>query len=76
MRLFWNEIRARVSKFSDQWKDAMYEIEDTQSFYSAFSEIFGIQRRSVARFKQDVKKLDNRSGFIDLYYPEVLIIEQ
>ncbi|MCY4233993.1 MAG: N-6 DNA methylase [Bacteroidetes bacterium] len=76
MRLSWNEIRARAAKFSDQWKNAVYEKEDTQSFYNAFFEIFGIQRRSVARYEQHVKKLDNRSGFIDLFWPGVLIVEQ
>ncbi len=47
-----------------------------QSFYKDFFEVFGVQRRSVARYEEHVAKLDNRSGFIDLFWPGVLIVEQ
>ena len=76
MRLSWNEIRARAARFADEWRDAAYEKGETQSFYNEFFEIFGVQRRSVARYEEHVKKLDNRSGFIDLFWPGVLIVEQ
>ena len=32
------------------WADAAYEKGETQSFYNAFFEIFGVQRRTVARY--------------------------
>ena len=76
MRLSWNEIRARGARFADEWRDAAYEKGETQSFYNAFFEIFSVRRRSVARYEEHVKKLDNRSGFIDLFWPGVLIVEQ
>ena len=76
MRLSWNEIRARAARFADEWRDAAYEKGETQSFYNEFFEIFGVRRRSVARYEEHVKKLDNRSGFIDLFWPGVLIVEQ
>ena len=76
MRLSWNEVRARAAKFADEWKDAAYEKGETQSFYNAFFEVFGVQRRSVARYEEHVAKLDNRSGFIDLFWPRVLLVEQ
>ena len=76
MRLSWNEIRARAAAFADEWRDAAYEKGETQSFYNAFFEIFGVRRRSVARYEEHVRKLDNRSGFIDLFWPGVLIVEQ
>ena len=76
MRLSWNEIRARASRFADEWWDAAYEKGETQSFYNAFFEIFDVRRRSVARYEEHVRKLDNRSGFIDLFWPGVLIVEQ
>ena len=76
MRLSWNEIRARAARFADEWRDAAYEKGETQSFYNEFLEIFGVRRRSVARYEEHVKKLDNRSGFIDLFWPGVLIVEQ
>ena len=76
MRLSWNEIRTRASKFSKEWSEAVYEKGETQSFYNDFFEIFGIRRRSVARYEEHVAKLDNRSGFIDLFWPGVLMVEQ
>ena len=76
MHLSWNEIRARAARFADEWRDAAYEKGETQSFYNEFFEIFGVRRRSVARYEEHVKKLDNRSGFIDLFWPGILIVEQ
>ena len=76
MRLSWNEIRARAASFADEWRDAAYEKGETHSFYNDFFEIFGVQRRSVARYEEHVRKLDNQRGFIDLFWPGVLIVEQ
>ena len=76
MRLSWNEVRVRAAAFADEWRDAAYEKGETQSFYNEFFEIFGIRRRTVARYEERVSKLDNRSGFIDLFWPGVLIVEQ
>ena len=76
MRLSWNEVRVRAAAFADDWRDAAYEKGETQSFYNAFFRVFGVQRRSVARYEAHVAKLDNRSGFIDLFWPGVLIVEQ
>ena len=76
MRLSWNEMRARAASFADEWRDAAYEKGETHSFYNDFFEIFGVRRRSVARYEEHVKKLDNRSGFIDLFWPGVLLVEQ
>ncbi|MCY4260084.1 MAG: hypothetical protein OXC91_07455, partial [Rhodobacteraceae bacterium] len=76
MRLSWNEIRARAAGFAEDWKDTSYEKGETQSFYNAFFEVFGVRRRNVARYEEHVTKLDNRSGFIDLFWPGVLIVEQ
>ena len=76
MRLSWNEVRARAATFAEEWQDAAYEKGETQSFYNEFFEVFGKRRREVARYEQHVSKLDNRSGFIDLFWPGVLIVEQ
>ena len=76
MRLSWNEVRARAAAFADEWRDAAYEKGETQSFYNAFFDVFGVRRRNVARYEAHVAKLDNRSGFIDLFWPGVLIVEQ
>ena len=76
MRLSWNEIRTRAASFADEWRDAAYEKGETHSFYNDFFEVFGVRRRSVARYEEHVRKLDNQSGYIDLFWPGVLIVEQ
>ena len=76
MRLAWNEIRSRAAEFSREWADATYEKGEAQSFYNDFFEIFDVKRRSVARYEEHVKKLNNKSGFIDLFWPRVLLVEQ
>ncbi len=76
MRLSWNEIRARAAEFARNWEDAAYEKGETQSFYNDFFAVFGVQRRSVARYEQHVKKLNDRTGYIDLFWPGVLLVEQ
>ena len=76
MRLSWNEVRARAAAFAEDWKGAAYEKGETQSFYNAFFDVFGVRRRNVARYEAHVAKLDDRSGFIDLFWPGVLIVEQ
>ena len=76
MRLSWNEVRARAAAFAGKWRDASYEKGETQSFYNDFFHVFGVERRSVARYEEHVKKLDDTAGFIDLFWPGVLIVEQ
>ena len=76
MRLSWNEIRARASRFAEAWREAAYEKGETQSFYNDFFAVFGVARRSVARYEEHVRKLDNRAGYIDLFWPGVLLVEQ
>ena len=76
MRLSWNEVRARAAAFAEEWQDAAYEKGETQSFYNDFFEVFGVRRQSVARYEEHIEKLDNRSGFIDLFWPRVLLVEQ
>ena len=76
MRLSWNEVRARAAVFAEDWSNAVRETSETQSFYNAFFRVFGVERRSVARYEEHVAKLDNSSGFIDLFWPGVLIVEQ
>ena len=76
MRLSWNEIRTRAARFAREWADATREKGDTQSFYNAFFEIFGKRRRDVARYEERVDRLDDTAGFIDLFWPGVLLVEQ
>ena len=60
MRLSWNEIRTRACQIRPtNGRDAAYEKGETQSFYNDFFEIFGVRRRTVARYEEHVRRLDN-----------------
>jgi len=76
MRLSWNEIRVRAKAFSEKWKDAGNENSDTQTFYNQFFEVFGLRRESVGVYEERVKNIKGNTGFIDLFWPGTLIVEQ
>jgi len=76
MTLSWNEVRIRASRFVKDNKDAHYEKGETQTFYNEFFEVFGVKRKRVAVYEKQVKKLNNKTGFIDLFWPGQLVIEQ
>ena len=70
-----NEIRARAANFARQYKDTTYEKGESQSFYNDLFNVFGIERHDVAMFEVFVKDCNNESGYIDLFWPKVLIAE-
>ncbi|WP_247969095.1 DNA methyltransferase [Bradyrhizobium sp. 195] len=76
MPISWNEVRTRASSFANEWKNAHYEKGEAQTFYNEFFQIFGVDRKRVAVFEKQVRKLDNSSGFIDLFWPGQLVVEQ
>ena len=74
--LDWSEIRARAARFADEWSGASYERGEAQSFYDDFFRVFGRDRRLVAAFERQVKRLDTaKSGYIDLFWPGTLVAE-
>lgn len=78
MRLSWPEIRANAARFADEWRGKGYEKGQTQTFYDEFFAIFGVPRKQVAVYEQRVRALDTSrtGGFIDLFWPGTLIVEQ
>jgi N-6 DNA Methylase len=76
MRLGWDEIKRRAKAFSDEWAEAHYEKGETQPFYEQFFLIFGVKRKQVATYEQRVKLLNGKHGFMDLFWPKTLLIEQ
>lgn len=46
-----------------------------QTFWNEFFNVFGIRRRVVASFEEPVKKLSGEYGYIDLFFPGVLLVE-
>jgi hypothetical protein len=75
MALGWNEIKDRAVRFSNEWKDACNEEQDSQNFLIEFFDVFGISRRKVATFEHKVKKLDEHAGSIDLFWKGTILIE-
>ncbi|WP_018234416.1 DNA methyltransferase [Thioalkalivibrio thiocyanodenitrificans] len=75
MPLSWNEIRARSLEFSREWADASSESADAKSFWDAFFRVFGLHRRRVAVFEKHVHAAGGDKGYVDLFWPGVLIAE-
>jgi hypothetical protein len=75
MPLSWNEIKSRATIFSKEWADESREDAEAKSFWDSFFNVFGISRRRVATFEQQVKKIDEKAGFIDLLWKGVILVE-
>jgi hypothetical protein len=75
MPLSWNEIKSRAAAFSKEWENETSEDAEAKSFWDGFFDVFGISRRRVATFEQQVRKLDTRSGFIDLLWKGIVLVE-
>ena len=75
MTLNWNEIKTRAAQFAADFSQVQGERGESQTFWNRFFEIFGIERRRVAVFESKVKKLNGNTGFIDLLWPGVLLVE-
>ena len=77
MRDSWREIKINAYKFSKDWAGTGYEKGQKQIFYYEFFNIFGIKIQRVALFEKYVKKkLNNKKGFIDLFMPGKMLVEQ
>tara|TARA_A100001037_G_C15135787_1_gene631057 strand:+ start:169 stop:2916 length:2748 start_codon:yes stop_codon:yes gene_type:complete len=76
MIISFNEIQFNAKKFAKEWKDAKYEKGETQTFYNEFFEVFGRRRRDVAIYEKAVKKLNDKHGYIDLFWEGKLLVEQ
>lgn len=76
MPLSWNEIKSRALTFSRTWSDAANEDSEAKPFWIAFFEIFGITDKRVATFELNVKKHGGGHGFVDLFWPGMLLVEQ
>jgi len=75
MPLSWNEIKARAAAFARDWAAATDERAQAQSFWIAFFDIFGIRRPRVVSFEHAVTRHGGARGYIDLFWPGVLLVE-
>ena len=76
MPLSWNEIKSRAMAFSRQWQDAADEKQQSAAFWVDFFEVFGISNRRVISFEHAVSKHGGGQGYIDLFWPGQMLVEQ
>ena len=62
MPLSWNEIKERATKFSKEWEHDFNEHAEAKSFMDGFFDVFGISRRRVGTFEENVKKADGKKS--------------
>lgn len=73
----WNEITDRAAEFASKWDGETYEKGESQSFWSDFLAVFGIdRRRHGAFFEYAIKKGSGSQGFIDMFWPGKFLAEQ
>ncbi len=58
-----------------RWHDAANEDSEAKPFLIDFFEIFGIINKRLATFEHAVKKLGDKSGYVDLFWPGILLVE-
>jgi hypothetical protein len=80
MPLSWPEIRDRATQFQKRWKDETSEQAESQSFWTEFFNIFGVDRKRVGVYEKKVqlkrvKSAAIKNGRIDLFWPGTLLIE-
>jgi len=75
MTLSWNEIKSRALAFAKHWADAGNEDAQAKPFLIAFFEVFGITDKRFASFEHAVKKHGGGQGFVDAFWPGILLIE-
>ncbi|MBC8206220.1 MAG: class I SAM-dependent DNA methyltransferase [Kiritimatiellaeota bacterium] len=73
--LSWNEIRHNAIRFTREWTGERREAAEKQTFWNEFFDVFGIRRRVVASFEEPVKKISGDYGFIDLFWPGIVLVE-
>lgn len=76
MPLSLAELRHRATQFSLEYAATASERAESQSFWRDFLDVFGQNRRRVAQFEVPVKKADGGQGFIDMFIPGKLLVEQ
>ncbi len=72
----WEENRDRARRFVTKWDGESRERAEKDSFWNDLLDVFGVDRRQVARFEAVAKRYSTgRNGFIDLFWPGRLLAE-
>jgi hypothetical protein len=75
VRHSWNEIKAKALAFSKQWANASNEDSEAKPFWIDFLDLFGIPNKRVATFELNVAKHGGDRGYVDMFWPGVLLVE-
>lgn len=75
MPLSWNEIKSRAVAFSREWAGETRETAEAKTFWDAFFNVFGLNRRAVASFEEPVRSLKGTYNRIDLFWKGRLLAE-
>jgi hypothetical protein len=75
MPLSWNEIKARAIAFAKEWADAGDERAQARPFWIDFFAVFGLTPKRLASFEHAVKKHGGGQGYVDLFWPGMLLVE-
>jgi hypothetical protein len=75
MPLSWKDIQDNALAFSKQWKDARDEASEAQLFLNDFFNVFGVDLKRVGTFETKVPMGERHSGYIDLLWKGVILIE-
>jgi len=72
----WEENRDRARRFVKKWDGETRERAEKDSFWNDLLDVFGVDRRQVARFEAVAKRYSTgRTGFIDLFWPGRVLAE-
>lgn len=73
--LSWNEIKSNALNFAKEWRNETKEDAEAKSFWDSFFNVFGLSRKKVATFETKIKRQDNSTGFIDVFWKGNVLVE-
>lgn len=68
-------MQEKAEIFVEEHKDDYYEKGQAIIFWRDFLDIFGVKTKDVAQFEFNVKDVDNKDNFIDLFWKGNLVVE-
>lgn len=71
----WTLIERQADRFANRWATESDEKGEAKTFWDELFQIFSLRRYDYARFEGRVKRLNNRQGFMDLFWRGKLLVE-
>lgn len=80
MSISWNEMQDRAAEFASKWEGETYKKGESQSFWSDFLAVYGIDRRRYGAFFNDADVFEHTTLFLrkieQLYFNYEIIVCQ